>query len=99
MARVVTVDEPLRAAVRHAIDGLGLGVTSPELGVSRETVRNLLNGSQDRFNIGAVAKLCIALEMTPEDVTDLGYPQLAREMGRRAPDPMTQAIRRTFQRG
>lgn len=97
MARVVTVDEPLRAAVRHAIDGLGLGVTSPELGISRETVRNLLNGTQDRFNIGALAKLCLSLEMTQEDVRDLGYPQLAKEMGRRTPDPMTEAIRRTFQ--
>jgi len=76
------VNDALRAAVQNALNDLGLGVTSPELGVSRETVRNLLNGTHDRFNLGVLARLCISLELTAEDVEHMALRPLAREMTR-----------------
>jgi DNA-binding Xre family transcriptional regulator len=84
MARIVAVDDNLRSAVRAAIEDQGLGVTSPELGAGKDTVRSLLRGTQERFNIGKLAELCLSLEMTPGDIERLGYKPLAREMIRQS---------------
>lgn len=98
MARVIDIDQPFRDMIQRVIDEQGLGVTSPELGVSRETVRNLLKGTQERFNIGALAKLCLNLEIAPDQVGSMpGFKPLAKEMERLSRPDITQAIRRTLE--
>lgn len=83
MARTIEVNDDFREAVRQAIDAEGLGVTSPELHVSREMVRNLLSGSQERFNVGKLAQLCLAVRIPPVRLVGMGLTPLAREVERR----------------
>lgn len=80
---------------------LGLGVTSRELDASTNTVRKILDESTDAsVNVGTLARLCLSLEMSPEEMASMGYPAVAREMGRlRQPlDPITRGARRTMER-
>jgi DNA-binding Xre family transcriptional regulator len=98
MARVIAVNQALRDAVTRAIDREGLGVTSPEIGASVETVRKLLNGQQERFSIAVIAKLCISLGITPGEVTAMDLSPVAREMERQAPNEYNEALLGTMRR-
>jgi hypothetical protein len=84
MARVITVDQAFRDTVSRSLDELGLGITSPELGVSRETARSLISGKSDRFQVAVLARLCLNLQLTPEQVEGLGLGPVAREMERKS---------------
>lgn len=97
-ARFVTVDDGLRTLIAAAMSDLGLGVTSPEIDASTNTVRKVLDeAASAEIRIGTLARLCLSLEITPAAIENLGHKALAREMLRVQPDPFTDAIRRSME--
>jgi DNA-binding Xre family transcriptional regulator len=82
MARVIAVGQPFRERVQRALDEQGLGITSPELGVSRETARSLVSGKSNRFQLAVLARLCLNLKITPSEIDEMNLKPLAREMER-----------------